>query len=74
MNTEQVKSLIDAEVEALLSEIAELKKRVAELEHKQLYFETHNMSNAAKHEYIGHWNHKKIEDKTKVTCNTQIMR
>ena len=73
MNTEQVKSLIDAEVEALLSEIAELKKRVAELEHKQLYFETQNMSNAAKHEYIGHWNHKKIEDKTKVTCNTQIM-
>ena len=74
MNTEQVKSLIDAEVEALLSEIAELKKRVAELEHKQLYFETQNMSNAAKHEYIGHWNHKKIEDKTKVTCSTQIMR
>ena len=73
MNTEQVKSLIDAEVEALLSEIAELKKRVAELEHKQLYFETQNMSNAAKHEYIGHWNHKKIEDKTKVTCSTQIM-
>ena len=36
MNEEQVKSLIDAELEAMLSEIAELKKRIAELEHESL--------------------------------------
>jgi len=34
MNTEQVKSLIDAEVEALLSEITELRERIAKLEHE----------------------------------------
>jgi cell division septum initiation protein DivIVA len=73
MNTEHIKSLIDAELEALLAEIDDLKKRVAELEHESFHLKTQNMNNAAKHEYIGHWNHKKIEDKTRVTCSTQIM-
>lgn len=72
-NIDHLKRLIGSELEALVEEVNSLKQRVAELEHKQLYFETQNMSNAAKHEYIGHWNHKKIEDKTKVTCSTQIM-
>jgi predicted nucleic acid-binding Zn-ribbon protein len=70
MNTEHIKSLIDAEVEALLSEITELRERIAKLEHESFHLKTQNMNNATKHEYIGHWNHKKIEDKTKVTCNT----
>jgi uncharacterized protein YhaN len=70
MNEERIKNLIDAEVEALVSEINELKNRLTELERKQLYLETQNMGSDIKHEYIGHWNHKKIEDKTKVTCNT----
>jgi uncharacterized protein YqgV (UPF0045/DUF77 family) len=34
MNTEQVKTLIDAELEALLSEINELRERIAKLEHE----------------------------------------
>lgn len=34
MNEEQIKSLIDAEVEALLSEINELRERVSNLEHE----------------------------------------
>ena len=69
-DTDHFKSLIGAELEALVSEINELKKRVTELEHKQFHLETKNMSSFVKHEYIGHWNHKEIEDKTKVTCNT----
>jgi hypothetical protein len=70
MNTEHIKSLIDAEVEALLSEMNELRERISKLEHESFHLKTQNMNNATKHEYIGHWNHKKIEDKTKVTCNT----
>jgi predicted nucleic acid-binding Zn-ribbon protein len=34
MDTERIKTLIDAEVEALLSEITELKERIAKLEHE----------------------------------------
>jgi hypothetical protein len=34
MNTEHIKSLIDAEVEALLSEMNELRERIAKLEHE----------------------------------------
>ena len=63
MHINHFKAEVGAELEALVSEINELKKRVTELE-------LQNMSSVAKHEYIGHWNHKKIEDKTKVTCNT----
>jgi predicted nuclease with TOPRIM domain len=69
-NIDHFKTLIGAEIEALVSEINDLKKRVSELEGQVLHLETKNMSSFVKHEYIGHWNHKKIEDKTKVTCNT----
>jgi predicted RNase H-like nuclease (RuvC/YqgF family) len=70
MHINHFKAEVGAEIEALVAEIKELKERIAKLEHKQFHLETQNMSNAAKHEYIGHWNHKKIEDKTRVTCNT----
>jgi len=70
MDAEQIKSLIEAELEALVSEITELKKQLSELEVQMLHLETKNMSSFVKHEYIGQWNHKKIEDKTKITCNT----
>jgi hypothetical protein len=69
MNEERIKTLIEAEIEALLSEITELRERISKLEHESFHLKTQNMNNAAKHEYIGRWNHKKIEDKTKVTCN-----
>lgn len=64
MHINHFKAEIGAELEALVAEINELKERIARLE-------LQNTSNAVKREYIGHWNHKKIEDKTKVTCNTQ---
>jgi len=70
MHINHFKVQVGAELEALVSEINELKKRVTELEHKQFRLETQNTGSAVKYEYIGHWNHKKIEDKTKVTCNT----
>lgn len=34
MNEERIKTLIDAEVEALLSEMNELRERIAKLEHE----------------------------------------
>ena len=69
-NIDHLKRLIGAELEALVSEINDLKKRVSELESQVLHLETKNMGSFVTHEYIGQWNHKKIEDKTKVTCNT----
>ena len=70
MHISHFKAQVGADLEALVSEINELKKRVADLEGQVLHLETKNMSSFVKHEYIGHWNDKKIEDKTKVTCNT----
>ena len=70
MHINHFKAEVGAELEALVSEINELKKRVTDLEGQVLHLETKNMSSFVKHEYIGHWNHKTIEDKTKVTCNT----
>jgi hypothetical protein len=69
-NIDHLKRLIGAELEALVSEVNELKERVVSLEGQVLHLETKNMSSFVTHEYIGQWNHKKIEDKTKVTCNT----
>jgi hypothetical protein len=70
MHISHFKAQVGADFEALLSEINELKKRVTDLEHKQFHLEIKNMGSFTKYEYIGSWNHKKIEDKTKVTCNT----
>jgi hypothetical protein len=68
-NIDHFRTLIGAELEALVTEIKELKERVVSLEGQVLHLETKNIGSFVKHEYIGHWNHKKIEDKTKVTCN-----
>lgn len=70
MHIDHLNVLMSAEIEALVSEIEALKARVTTLESQVLHLETKNMSSFVEHEYIGHWNHKKIEDKTKVTCNT----
>ena len=69
-NIDHFRTLIGAELEALVTEIKELKERVVSLEGQVLHLETKNIGSFVKHEYIGQWNHKKIEDKTKVTCNT----
>lgn len=69
MHINHFKAEVGAELEALVSEINELKKRVTDLEYKQFHLEIKNMNSFTRHEYIGSWNHKKIEDKTKVTCN-----
>jgi hypothetical protein len=62
-NIDHFRSLIGAEIEALVAEVNELKKRVAELEHKEFHASIHD-----KKEYIGKW-----IDNPKVTCKDSII-
>jgi cobalamin biosynthesis Co2+ chelatase CbiK len=63
-NIDHLKRLIGAELEALVSEVNELKKRVAELEQgppmRALYSKEH----------LGQWIDKKIDERSMITCNT----
>jgi len=63
-NIDHFKSLIGAEIEALVKEINELKKRVAELENGP------SMRALYSKEYIGQWIDKKIDERSMITCNT----
>ena len=63
-NIDHFKSLIGAELETLVTEINELKKRVAELEQGP------SMRMLYSRENLGQWIDKKIEDRSMVTCNT----
>ena len=56
---------LGAEIEALVAEINELKKRVTELEHDRF----HKAVSESK-EYIGEWIDKKITERSMITCNT----
>ena len=66
-NIDHFKSLIGAEIEALVKEINELKKRVSELEQGP------SMRALYSKEYIGEWIDKKITERSMITCNTSEM-
>ena len=63
-NIDHLKSLIGAEIEALVKEITELKGRVSELEQGP------SMRALYSKEYIGQWIDKKITERSMITCNT----
>ena len=63
-NIDHLKSLIGAEIEALVKEITELKGRVSELEQGP------SMRALYSKEYIGQWIDKKIDERSMITCNT----
>jgi hypothetical protein len=63
-----LKFQLGAEFETLVTEINDLKKRVAELEQGP------SMRALYSKENLGHWIDKRIEDnKAKVTCNTNVI-
>jgi thymidylate synthase len=59
-NIDHLKRLIGAELEALVSEVNELKKRVAELE----------QGPSMRALYSSQWIDKKIDERSMITCNT----
>jgi len=61
---DHIKSLFGAEIEALVSEINDLKKRVAELEQGP------SMRALYSKEHLGQWIDKKIDERSMITCNT----
>ena len=63
-NIDHFKSLIGAELEALVTEISELKKRVVELEGKAA------MQSLNSNVHSGQWIDKKIKNSSMITCNT----
>jgi|LakMenE01Jun11ns_1017448.scaffolds.fasta_scaffold7069940_1 hypothetical protein len=63
-NIDHLKRLIGAELEALVSEVNELKKRVAELEQGP------SMRALYSKEHLGQWIDKKIDERSMITCNT----
>jgi len=63
-NIDHFRTLIGAEIESLVEEINELKKRVTELEQGPS-MRAHNSK-----EYIGKWIDKKIDERSMITCNT----
>jgi flagellar hook-associated protein FlgK len=63
-NIDHLKRLIGAELEALVSEVNELKKRVAELEQGP------SMRALYSKEHLGKWIDKKIDERSMITCNT----
>ena len=64
-NIDHFKSLIGAEIEALVTEINDLKKRVAILEHNESF----NTNNGGR-EYIGRWVNQTRKNSFDPTCNT----
>jgi septation ring formation regulator EzrA len=63
-NIEHLKSLIDAELEALIAEISELKKRVTELELNQLCASDRQLNK----EVLGMWYHTPTKESPTPTC------
>ena len=60
--------MIGTELEALVIEINELKKRVSELEHKEFHTSIQD-----KKEFIGKWLEQKPKQSSTVSCNTSAM-
>ena len=64
-NIDHFKRLVGAELEALVKEIDELKKRVSELEHDKFH-----KSYADSKEFVGKWLEQKTKESSTITCNT----
>ncbi len=63
-NIDHFKTLIGAELEALVAEVNELKERVTELEQGP------SMRALYSKENLGQWIDKKIDERSMITCNT----
>jgi len=63
-NIEHIESLIDAELEALIAEISELKKRVTELELNQLCASDRQLNK----EVLGMWYNAPTAESLTPTC------
>lgn len=72
-NIEHLKGLIEMEIEAILIEVKELKKRVMELELGAQPLHTRYQDNI---EYVGRWaagGKLHVEEHSTVTCNTNVI-
>ena len=64
-NIDHFKRLVGAELEALVKEIDDLKKRVIELEHDKFRKEV-----AESKSFVGKWLEQKTKEPSTITCNT----